>query len=79
VLDILPFLTWLAAITSVVLLVVSWKFGELRRSGVAALVGWFLVAAYCQFFGGSPLVSAVGLFLQTMLAILLMIRWRLRV
>lgn len=74
---IFPFLTWLAAIASVVLLVVLWKFDELRRSTGALLLGWFLLAAYCQFFGGSPMVSGVGLLLQTILAVVLSVRWKL--
>jgi len=76
-LQVFPFLTWLAAVTSVVLLVLLWNLGDLRRYSGAALLSWFLIAGYCQFFGGSPVVSGVGLFLQTILAIVLSLRWKL--
>jgi len=74
---ILPFLTWFAAITSAALIVMSWKLGELRRFSGGALLAWFLIAGYCQFLGGSPVVRAVGLFFQTALAIVLSVRWKL--
>jgi hypothetical protein len=76
-LQIFPFLAWLAALTSVVLLALLWSLDELRRYSGAALLVWFLIAGYCQFFGGSPVVRAVGLFFQTILAIVLTLRWRL--
>ena len=76
-LQILPFLTWLAAIASGALLVSLWNLDELRRSSGAVLVGWFLFAAYLQFFGGSPGVRAVGLSFQTILAVVLSVRWKL--
>ncbi len=72
-----PFLAWLAPITSGVLLATLWNLGELRGYSGAALLGWFVVASYCQFFAGSPVIHAVGLFLQTILAIVLSLRWRL--
>jgi hypothetical protein len=77
VLQILPVLAWLAATTSAVLLVVSWRFGEPRRGSVALFSAWFLAAAYCQFLSGSPTVGAAGLCLQTMLAIVLIVRRKL--
>jgi hypothetical protein len=77
VLYILPFLTWLAAIASAALLVVLWQFGELRGNGLALVLGWFLAAGYCQFFAGSPVVEAAGIALQTILAIGLILRFRL--
>jgi len=77
VLEIVPFLAWLAAITSAVLLAVLWNLGELRRRSLAVLGGWFLVAGYCQFLAGSVVVGTVGLLLQTVLAICLVLRWRL--
>jgi len=76
-LEIFPFLTWAAAITSAVLLAVLWTLGELRRWSLAGLLAWFVVAAYGQFFSGSQVASAVGLCLQTMLAIGLVLRYRL--
>lgn len=76
-LQIFPITAWLAAITSAVLLAVLWNLGELGRRSLAVLLGWFLLAGYCQFLAGSTVVSAVGLLLQTLLAIYLILRWRL--
>jgi uncharacterized membrane protein YgdD (TMEM256/DUF423 family) len=74
---VFPFLTWLALITSAALLLLLWNLGELRQRSGAALLGWFLIAGYCQFSGGSPVVRALGLFFQTTLAIVLSLRWKL--
>ena len=41
------------------------------------LFGWFVIAGYCQFFGGSDAVTLGGLVMQTFLAIVLLIRWKL--
>jgi hypothetical protein len=71
-----PWLAWLAMVFSAVLLAMSWAQGGLRRRHAAVLVSWFLVGAHCQFFSASALVSAVGLALQTLLAVYLVIRWR---
>lgn len=76
-LSFLPFLTWLAAITSAVLLVFLWDLGVLRRLSLVITVGVFLVAGYCQFVSGSPMVAALGVALQTILAVYLMARWKL--
>ena len=75
-LDILPFLTWLAPIVSEILLVVLWSVGDLRRRAAVVAGVWFLAAAYLQFFGPSSGASAAGLALQTLLAIALIVRWR---
>ena len=74
---IFPFIAYLAPLTSAGLLIGLWAVGDLRRRIFAALVGWFLIAGYCQFFWGSAVVAAVGLFGQTLLAIYLLLRWRL--
>jgi hypothetical protein len=72
-----PFLVWLAAATSVTLMVMLAAAGELRvRSGLVA-VTVFLVAAYCQFFTASAMSRAAGLALQTALAVALIVWWRL--
>jgi hypothetical protein len=76
VLQIIPF-GWLAALTSAVLLIALWNIGDLSPRRLAVLLGWFLTAGYCQFLGASALVGAAGLLLQTMLAIYLIVRWRL--
>lgn len=75
-LQIFPFLAWLAAITSGVLIVRLWISGELGRLAGSVLVGWFLVAAFCQFRGASALSTTAGLVLQTILAIYLILRWK---
>jgi hypothetical protein len=75
-LQIFPFLPWLAVIVSAGLLVGMWATGELGPRGFI-LVGWMAIAAYCQFFGTSVAVTTGGLVLQTCLAVFLMIRWKL--
>ena len=76
-LQIFPFLAWLAVVTSTVLLIALWHLGQLRPRGFAFLLGWLLVAAYCQFVAASAVVAAAGLLLQTMLAVYLIVRWKL--
>jgi hypothetical protein len=73
---LLPSLAWIAAITSGVLLFLLWDMGELRRYGGAAHAGWFLAAGYFQLFGSTPVVSALGLVFQSILAVALLIRFR---
>ena len=73
---IFPWLAWLAVITSGVLLIMLSAAGELGRRGASVLVVWFFVAAYCQFLGATPVVVTAGLVLQTVLAIYLIIRWK---
>ena len=75
-LQVFPFIAWLATVTSAVLLILLWILGEVRRRDVALLAGGFVLAAYCQFAAGSPVVAAVGLILQTILAVYLLLRWR---
>ncbi len=72
-----PFLAWLAPAVSVALLVLLWKFTDVRAVSLASLVGAFLVAAYAQWVPASGIVNAVGLVLQTLLAIYLIVRLRL--
>jgi hypothetical protein len=76
-LDIFPFLVWGATATSLVLFVVLWNIDELGVRRLAILGVWFAGAAWCQFFSGSPVWVAVGLGLQTLLAVYLLILWRL--
>jgi hypothetical protein len=79
VLQLFPFVALLAPATSVAMLLMLYAADELRlRFGVPATM-WFAVAAWCQFFGGSPVVGAAGLALQTLLAVVLIVRWRLSV
>jgi hypothetical protein len=77
VLQLFPFAGYLAAVTSAVTLAMLAAAGEMRvRSGAVAVIV-FLIAGYCQFFAGAPLISAMGLALQTLLAVALIVRWRL--
>jgi hypothetical protein len=75
-LQIFPFLAYLAALTSIVLLVVLWMFDEIGPRALGILLGWLLIAGYCQFFGQSAIIAALGLLMQTLLAVSLLIRWR---
>ena len=75
--QLFPFVVYLAPITSAVLLLMLGSAGELRwRAGLAVVV-IFAAAVYCQLFGPSALIAAAGLGLQTLLAIYLLVRWRL--
>lgn len=76
-LPILPFVAWVAIVTSVVLLAALFALGELSPRALAILIAWCGAAAYGQFFGSSAAVSAAGLALQTLLAVYLILRWRL--
>lgn len=61
-----------------VLLAALFALGDLLSPRVLAMVvPWFGLAAYWQFFGASASASAAGLALQTVLAIYLILRWRL--
>jgi hypothetical protein len=76
-LSFFPLLGWLAAVTTLVALIMLAIAGELRpRTGAAGVV-LFLAAGYCQFFATSPGLAAAGLGVQTLLAISLIVRWRL--
>lgn len=74
---LVPYIVWLAVITSAVLLVGLWQLGDLGQVSLAVLPGWFLVAAYLQFGTSSGMLSAVGLLLQTTLAVYLILRWKI--
>jgi len=76
-LQIFPFLSWLAPVASGALLAVLWDLGELRLYTGAAALAWFLVAGNLQFFGITPVVCAVALMFQTNLAVALFVRWKL--
>jgi len=78
VIQIFPIALWLAVVTSAVVLATLWASGELAPSHASVLLGWFLVAGYCQFFARSAGMAAVGLVLQTVLAIYLVLQTKLR-
>ena len=75
-LQLFPFLGWLALVTSVVLLIVLFWLGELSPRALVLLVAWWVIAAYGEFYGGTAIVSAAGRGLQTVLAVHLIMRWR---
>jgi hypothetical protein len=75
--QLFPFAAWIALLTSVGFLIMLWTAGELAPGLGAVLVGCLLAAGYCQFFGPSVVVSAIGLVLQTLLAVYLIVRWKL--
>lgn len=72
-----PWLAWLAAIASLVLLVARSVDGETQRSRLAMLWVWFTAALYAQFYGGTAVINAAGLAAQTLLAISLLVWWKL--
>ena len=72
-----PLLAWLAAIVSLVILILVYILGGVERRSLPPLFGAFLVAAYGQFVAGSVIVNRVGLVLQTFLAIYLIVRFKL--
>ena len=71
-----PFLAWIAIVSSASLLVMLRATGELGPRGLVVVLVWFLVAAYCQFYGSSIASATAGLVLQTVLAVYLLIRWK---
>ena len=74
---LLSFLAPLAILTSIVVLVLLVAMGDVGPRGGAVLACLLLAAGYAQFFGGSMLVVVAGLGCQTVLAIYLIVRWRL--
>jgi hypothetical protein len=77
VLQAFPFLAWAAPFVSAVLLLVTWGFGESRGARLVIETVLFAVALYAQFLASAPAAHRVGLPLQTILAIYLLVRWRL--
>jgi hypothetical protein len=76
VLIIFPWIAWIAIAASAVLLLVFYSSGTIGRWALIVLAGWFLLAVYFQFFGDSGALRAFGLVLQTVLAICLLLRWK---
>jgi hypothetical protein len=76
VLIIFPWLAWTAIATSAALLFMLYSSGTIGRWALVVLVGWFLLAGYCQFFGDSATLQASGVALQTVLAVYLIMRWK---
>ena len=78
-LQFFPLVGWIAAATTLAMLAMLAAAGDLHGRSSVVLIVLFLIAAYAQFFSGSPIVGAAGLALQTLLAISLIVRWRLSV
>ena len=77
-LQLFPFSAWIAPVTSASLLAILWGFGDIDpRQGILLSV-WLVVAAYLQFFGESMATVATGLGLQTILALYLILYWKLK-
>jgi hypothetical protein len=77
VLQLFPFAGFLAIATSIVALVMLCSLGDLRpRAGILLCAG-VAAAGYCQFFAPSAVIALAGLAGQTVLAIYLVVRWRL--
>jgi len=72
----LPFLPWIATATSACGLVLLWRDLETSEGWLAVLSAWFAAGLFCQFFVSSAVVSAIGLALQTLLAIAVVVRIR---
>ena len=78
-LQLFPFSAWIAFVTSVSLLAILWGFGDVdQRQGIVLGV-WLVLAVYLQFFGESMVTVATGLGLQTILALYLILYWKLKV
>lgn len=73
----IPFIDWLAALTSIALLIVLWRSGDIGQIEAPVLAVWFVAAAGVQVFSDSFLASKIALALQTVLAVYLIIRWRI--
>jgi hypothetical protein len=77
-LQLFPFSAWIALVTSTTLLGILWAFGEVSTRQGTMLSVWLAVAAYFQFLGESMTTVAVGLALQTVLALYLILYWKLK-
>ena len=78
-LQLFPFSAWIALVTSTCLLGILWGFGDMdQRQGIVLSV-WLVAAGYLQFFGESMATVATGLGLQTILALYLILYWKLKV
>jgi hypothetical protein len=74
VIQFIPFIDWLAALTSISLLITLWdELGAVERAGLG---GCIAAAAGVQLFSESFTLAKVALALQTVLAVSLIIRWK---
>jgi hypothetical protein len=77
VLEFFPFVGFLAIATSAVTLGMLLSLGELRTRAAVILAAGVAAAGYCQFFASSDALALAGLLAQTVLALSLVVRWRL--
>jgi hypothetical protein len=77
VIQFIPLIDWLAALTSITLLIVLWRAADIGQLEAAVLAVWFAASAGVQVFSDSFLATRIALALQTVLAVYLIIRWRL--
>lgn len=76
-LQLFPFIAYVAVVTSITLLAILWNSGDIGQVQGIVLTGWLAGAAYCQFFGESMATVVIGLGLQTVLALYLILYWKL--
>jgi hypothetical protein len=77
VIQFIPFIDWLAALTAIALLIVLWQSGDIGQVEGAVLAVWFVAAAGVQLFSDSFLATRIALAAQTVLAVYLIIRWKM--
>jgi hypothetical protein len=75
VLVLYPALMWVAPIASGLFLFVQWREGGAGPTKTTIGLAWFVLALYLQFFTHSPVLAAMGLVLQTLLAVTLVAIW----
>jgi hypothetical protein len=77
VLEFFPVVGFLAIATSMVTLGMLLTLRDLRTRTAVTLAAGVAAAGYCQFFASSTAVAVAGLLAQTLLAVFLVVRWRL--
>ncbi|HJQ97279.1 MAG TPA: hypothetical protein VJ826_03140 [Candidatus Polarisedimenticolaceae bacterium] len=77
-LEIFPFLPWLATGIALFFGVMLGLSGELAGRRALVVAVWFVVAFYLQCYGSSTALTVVGLILQTLLTVYLWALWRMR-
>lgn len=77
---ILSLFAWmpLVAVTTAAVLLVALRWsGDVEGRSFVVLLAWFAVAAGLQFIVRSPALALTGMLLQTVLAVYLLLRWRI--
>jgi hypothetical protein len=70
-------LFWIPAIASAGLMALLWAQGSLSGRAPLFFTGWFLVAIAAQYLGAASGLWVAGLALQTILAIVLLLKIQL--